>query len=183
MRSSARRRGREGFTLIELMTVCVIIGVLAALAIPSFQGHVMRSRAAEAPQVLSSIRQAQEAYFAVYSRYCHAPNANPSAPVSAAEVGSFDAAAADWDQLGVNPGGPVRFQYQALAGGPGTPVPAGISGYNGTEHWYVSRARADLDGDGTTVVFEGYSNTPRFYVGRGTPGDWTPGAYLDQGWE
>lgn len=184
MRGAFRRRRRDGFTLIELLVVCAVIGVLAAIAIPGFRAQVMRSRASEAPQVLAAIRQAQEAYFAIYSRYCHAPDANPSAPApNPGDVAAFDTAAANWDQLGVNPGGPVRFQYQVLAGEPGEPVPGGIAGYNGTEHWYVSRARADLDGDNQFVVFEGYSISPRFYIGRGTPGDWTPGAYLAQGWE
>lgn len=177
-----RRRARShGFTLVELMVVVLILGILIAVALPGFRSQVMRSRAAEASQVLSSIRQAEESYYGIYSRYCDARTWNPADLPPPESVVALDTSAAGWDQLGVNPGGPVRFQYAVLAGGAGTRPPAGIGGYNGTEHWYVSRARADLDGDGVTMVVEGYSITPRVYVGVGN-GD-EPGEYLASGWE
>ncbi|MFA5293016.1 MAG: prepilin-type N-terminal cleavage/methylation domain-containing protein [Phycisphaerae bacterium] len=55
---------RAGFTLVELAVVIVIIGVLAAFAVPRFRASVERSKAAEAFNYLSAIQAAQERYHA-----------------------------------------------------------------------------------------------------------------------
>jgi len=49
---------KQGFTLIELMVVIVIIGVLASLAIPRFTEASSKAKAAEAPRVLASFESA-----------------------------------------------------------------------------------------------------------------------------
>ena len=56
-------RNRKGFTLIELLIVVVIIGVLAAIAIPKFQSTKGKANAATLKADLRNLATAQEGYF------------------------------------------------------------------------------------------------------------------------
>jgi type IV pilus assembly protein PilA len=59
----------NGFTLIELLITIIIVGVLAAIALPSFLGQIAKARGTEAKSNLGSINRAQQAYRYEHDRF------------------------------------------------------------------------------------------------------------------
>ena len=73
-----RRSGEGGFTLIELLVVMIIIGILAAIAIPIFLSQKQKSYDAQAKSDVHNAAIAEESYFADFLTY--SPAATSTAP-------------------------------------------------------------------------------------------------------
>jgi len=118
----SRAMGHKGFTLIELMIVVVIIGILAALAIPRFSQATVKTRQSEAKLLLKQVVTNQLLFRAVSPTNSYY---STGAVASAATPNAF--AAID---IEIPPNALYSYTI-ALAGAD-----------------YVATATADLDGDG-----------------------------------
>jgi prepilin-type N-terminal cleavage/methylation domain-containing protein len=120
---SRKNRGLDskGFTLIELMIVVVIIGILAAMAMPRWWKASERSKQSEAKLILKQIHTNEETYFQANSSYYI-----PGATASAANPDEFA-------QIWVEIMDDARYVYEIT----------------GDAFSYTVTATADLDGDAT----------------------------------
>lgn len=67
--SNPINKSHSGFTLIELMIVVAIIGILAAIAYPSYTQYVIRSKRTDAQAIMMENAQFLERYFTTNGRY------------------------------------------------------------------------------------------------------------------
>ena len=75
-------RGEAGFTLIELLIVIAIIGILAVIAVSTYQDQIVKSRRAAAAACLQEGAQFMERYYTTNLTY-----ANATAPACDADIG------------------------------------------------------------------------------------------------
>ena len=78
-KSQRKPLGRAtGFSLIELLIAVVIVGLLAAVALPSFQDSIRKGRRSEAINAISAVQQAQERSRGNFPQYCGDLSAAPT---------------------------------------------------------------------------------------------------------
>jgi type IV pilus assembly protein PilE len=74
MMTKAERQVSRGFTLIEMVTVVAVIGILAAIAYPSYMDSILKGRRAQARTALLDLMQQQERYMTQRNVYMQFTN-------------------------------------------------------------------------------------------------------------
>ena len=124
------KKSQSGFTLIELMITVAIVGILASIAIPSYQDSVMKSRRADAKGALLGYANTMERHFTVNNTYVGAPT-NPGTDYYDITVSTNPAATASTYTLNAAPkGAQVNDKCGTL-----TLTHTGVKGANAADCW------------------------------------------------
>ena len=127
---------RRGFTLLELCFVIMILSLLVAITVPTYDVLLRRTHQAEARSMLSAIAHAQLQHQRDSGAYLACPATGPI-PSPTAEFPTDPC----WKKLGITIGGAVRYRY----------------GVDLTDSSFVVTAEGDLDRDGqlSTLTLQG----------------------------
>lgn len=125
MERARRRRGKSGFTLVELLVVIVVLAILAAIVLPKFMSSSKRSQESALKSDLKLIRNAVDLFRTDTGLYpkTAADLAATAAPAKGlgADAAEADITATDWhgpylQELPTDPISKAAFTYSTTAG-------------------------------------------------------------------
>ena len=157
------RNSQAGFTLLELLVTCAIIGTLAAIAVPVFAGETRRAKGdSEVGAFFTELRIREEQFQNENGTYLSTGSSEsvtfPTSPSPSPQP--IASQPATWTQLKVRmPESTARCAYVVITGTPtsgsvGT-VAAASFGFvrPTTRNWYYVLAHCDLDGDSSKDAY------------------------------
>lgn len=104
---------QQGVTLIELVVVMIIVGILAAVAIPSYRSYVLRSQRADAKDALLALATAQEKFYLQCNTYATAIDNAPDCV--AGELQGATASKNGWYNLAIDAANVTSYTVSAVA--------------------------------------------------------------------
>lgn len=104
---------QRGVTLIELVVVMVIVGILAAVAIPSYRNYTLRSQRADAKDALLALATQQEKHYLQCNTYATAIAVAPNC--AAGQLQGAAASKNGWYTLAIVAGTALGFTVSATA--------------------------------------------------------------------
>ncbi len=153
MGGEVRKGTTEGFTLIEIMVVVAIIGILAAVAIPSYMEFRTKAKRSEAYVNLDAIRICEESYRAEQGHFLTC-QWNPAAYTPSSHGTNNWDQGSYFDSMGYSLHGWHYYRYGVGGYPPGTtselPLPNPANGIHGATDGSLdiaAIAEGDLDGD------------------------------------
>jgi type IV pilus assembly protein PilE len=104
----------KGFSLVELMIVVAIVAILAAVAVPAYFNHILRSRQADAYHNLLDIKAAQEMFLSMENSYAGPYSPLPIAGNTFTNLLSFNYADTTYYSYHISSASASTFTARAL---------------------------------------------------------------------
>jgi type IV pilus assembly protein PilE len=111
---------QKGVTLIELVVVMIIVGILAAVAIPSYRNYVIRSNRADAKDALLALATQQEKFYLQCNRYATTIGAAPNCATFVLQGAA--ASKNGWYTLDIPVGNVTSYSVRATAAAGGSQI-------------------------------------------------------------